>query len=949
MAGLTNNVTVTFAVRARNVAGPGGWSPESNSVTPAAGAALTLIAGGGQSTFPIQLFASELRFELRNPQGQPVPSELITFTADTGAVVAPATAMTNSLGQASVSVRASRLIGLMGVTATAASGPSLTVQLTVARPPPGTLVPITNVGNNAGSTFSPRAFELGIGASSLVLGSGGALSVARDGTLYLANNQCELLRVSREGVVSYLTGPHPNMSCSNSAGDGMPAASARFDTISTLVLDEARQRLYVRTQQGGAFSSGHSRIRSVPLDGGLVSTLAGSQSTAVVTGPGFGDDGDASQASIGGAGGLALSPDGRSLWFLDSGAQRIRRIDLDASPPLVTSVFRQCTFTPGSFANLDFRSPLAVTRSGQLAFFATQSASGACSTSSTTQEFLWAGVGGQPRPVSSETNSPLITSGANARQVRVPRGSIAFDEAGNLIFAPDGTGAVYEVDGATSVARILTGTGSLTNGTGPASAFELSQVRDFAFDAEGTLYFLGASANGTPGVRAVFGAGRTQPTAVTLSPTMGSGQQVRASDRAGTMTASLSVGGVPVPNVRVDWTSPGGVVAFPTPLTVTNAQGIVSATAWMPRRARMVDAQAQVVGLTGEVVTSLSFPMQVVAPDAGVVSTIGNVVRSTNRVLPAAPTPAAFVGGLSGDNLDTDATGVIYVSVGIGGGSGTDDFIARIDLDGVTTAIRPPVPNNSPMAVAYHRTRDRLYYVVQGGQGSGPADSSRIYEWVPPAGPSTLVAGGAARSVLDGDGANGTSAWIGPPTRIAAGPGNTLFIWDGQNNRIRVLDLTTGGIDAWARFQMASSCSSGVVFSIATPVPRRFINFNAAGTAWVWATSCATNRRAIVEVPPSAPPLVWAETPFSTGFAPVSLDLLLEPSGDLLFTDVGGARVSRIDAQTRASTVVLGTGSPDTPDWSPPLMTGINTPTALAPFPQGRFLVVTGETVRAVW
>jgi hypothetical protein len=206
--------------------------------------------------------------------------------------------------------------------------------------------------------------------------------------------------------------------------------------------------------------------------------------------------------------------------------------------------------------------------------------------------------------------------------------------------------------------------------------------------------------------------------------------------------------------------------------------------------------------------------------------------------------------------------------------------------------------------------------------------------------------------VLDGDGANGTSAFIGSPTRIAAGPGNTLFIWDGQNSRIRVLDLTTGVIDAWARFQAAFNvnCSPTVPFTTGFPQPKRFISFNAAGSAFVWAYACSAARMALVEVPPSGPAVVWATLPFVLDSSR-PFDLFFEPSGDALYVDTAGARVFRIDAQTRTSTVILGTGSGsgDAPDWSPASMTGITPPTSLAPLPQGRFVVVTGETLRTVW
>ena len=942
--GLTNGVPVTFAVRAFNLAGPGPWSMESMPVTPLAGPGLRIVSGAGQSALPLQLFSAPIVFELRDAASMPVPMRLVTFSADPGVVLEPASVMTDTQGRASVLVRANRLVGPTGVTATAASGESLTVQLTTARPAEGTLIPVTNYLGRSDVTFSARVHELTTGALR-------GLAVARDSTLYLANASCELLRVSRAGVVTRLSAPSSD--CLSSSGDGLPVSSATFGGVTTLALDELRQRLYVRID-----TTTTRRIRSVPLDGtSPVTTLAGGQPTSIATPPGFGDNGPGVQAAIGGAGGLAISPDGAWLYFGDDGANRVRRVDLGAPTAVVSSVTTPCASSaspPPAYRAIadDF---LAVSPSGALAFFAEPTIDGTNCTVVSSAFQVWAQAGAEARLLSTGTVD--LVEGANARASWVRTGPTAFDAAGNFFHSRDFTNVVRRVDGRSSVAVRVAGGGALTGAVvGAATSFNLSSVSTFALDAEGTL-FIAAS----PSLVAVYGVGRAQPTPVTLTAVAGTNQQVRTSDRAQPMTAIVaSSDGGAVPLARVEWGSPQPAVAFGTGVTFSGPAGTVSESPWMPRRPQALDVEARLVGFTGDVVTTAAFPTQVTTPDAGLVSTIGNVLRVATRNT-LAPGPATLFGNFRGDNMDSDAQGVLYLSIGQGGGTADTAFIARIDLDGVVTLIPLPVFQGRGGAVAYHRGRDKLYFAT----AASTAPGTSIFEWDPATRQSTLVAGGGVASPpLNGDGSNATSAFIGIGARLAEGPNGTLFIWDPGTNRIRVVDLGTGLITAWSRFQMdvtGNNCSSSPSpYRTFSPIPRRFIVFNASGTAYVPAFFCASpsgsSSSAIIEVPPAGAPGVWASLP--SGFDSSGLfDLLLEPSGGLLMTNpVSGndRRLLRIDPVTRTASPFLGNGQTESADWSPALSTGISRPLSIAALPQGRIAVVTSDpagtaVVRVVW
>jgi hypothetical protein len=931
---LTNGVPVTFAVRALNIAGPGPWSAESTAVTPSSQASVRLVSGSGQSTVPLQLFAAPLVFEVTDSMGAAVPAATVTFSADTGVVVNPASATTDTAGQVSVTVRASRLTGPTGVTATSSTGPSLTVQLSTTRPADGTLLPVTNLSASSTVTFSPRAFDLAQGNAT-------GLAVARDGTLYLANQSCELLRISREGQVSRLSAAVPSGACSVTSGDGQPGPLARFEPITSLVLDEGRSRLYVRTD-----STTSRRVRAVPLDGtSPVTTLAGALSTTAAPAPGFGDNGPGSQTSIAGAGGLALSRDGRFLFFADTGANRLRRLDLASSALTVTSASTACTVGTAGHGTLASTGSLATSIDNTVAFFA-GGGTGTCTVGGASK--LWATRAGNDRLVSTGT-AILGADGQNAREQLVTPGAVLFDSASNLLYASDGATAAFRIDAATSVARRIAGGGATSApGVGPAQSFAFFGLRNFGLDDDGTLYFLTGTATG--GVRAIVGVDRAPVSTVTVAATSGAAQVVRATDRAAAFTATVQQAGQPVQNARLEWSSTQPAVAFGTATTLTSAQGTASTAPWMSRRPQALTVTARLVGLTGDTLGSASFPVTVSAPSSGLVSTLGNVVRDPSGQ--AVPGPAALAGSLGGDGLDTDAQGVFYASV-----QAAQAYIARIDLDGYATRIN--VPGGSAPALAWHRGRNRLLYALN---PSGPLASATVWEWNPATDSSTLVGGGAGRSTLDGDGANATSAFIGASARVAEGPANTAFVWDGVNRRIRVIDFSTALIAAWPRFQMENNapCGATDVFEWRTPaggVPRRFIAFNAAGTAFLVAGVCGltagpggtttmgTIVPVIAEVPPTGAPRVWA---YISGNVWPS-DMLLEASGALLWFDTTTRRVNRIDPVTKAGVTVLGNGMMDTPDWSAPLTTGLNTPAALAPFPQGQFSVLTFSTLRVVW
>jgi hypothetical protein len=939
VSGLSNGIAVTVAVRARNVVGVGPWSAESNAVTPMLQGGLRVVSGGTQSAMALQVFSAPVAFERLDASGQPVANEAVTFSADPGVSLTPMMGLTDAQGRVSVTVRAGRLVGPTGVTATAASGASFTTQLTTTRPADGTLVPVTNLAGTSSVVLSPNATELG-------QGNAPALAVARDGTLYLMMQSCQLVRISRAGAATALTA---GGGCPGNTGDGQPLAMARFDSVSALVLDEARNRLYVRTE------GTQPRIRVLPLDGtSAVATLAGGGTASSAPGPGFGDNGPGPLTHIAGVGGVALSADGASLLFGDATAGRVRRVNLASPMFTVTAVTTPCTPTTSGYTAL-FGSALAVSAADEVVFFGSGSFQ-TCSASPSTRLFVQRS--GVASIISSGTQP--LADGQNAKDALMSTGPLAFDGAGNLLYGT--SSQVLRIDGVTSLAQRLVGGGSVsTISAGPATSFFVNTPRSFGFDDEGTLYLLVGSNAG--GVRAVYGADRRQRTVISLAASGATTQTVRATERSQPLSVTATVAGTGLGGVRVEWSAASPAAGFLPSFTNTSPSGIAIASPWMPRRAQALQVTASVSTFLAERLPAVPFTLTVVTPDAGVVSTLGNVSRDPSAQ--AVPGPAVLSGNLGGGNLDADDQGVLYVGV-----QSAQPYVTRIDAEGFASRLN--VPGSVAPLVAWHRGRGRLYVA---SNPSAPTASALVSEFEPDAGVFRVIAGGGVRTPpLNGDGSNAVNAFIGPDTRIAEGPGDTLMVWDADSRRFRVVNLTSGLIESWPRFQAPVAASAGcvasdaLVFRAALSLPFRLMAFDSAGAAFFVAGACGTMAGpggtstsnatvpVIVRAPPTGAPTLWAH------LTTWPQDLALDSTGAVLWSNgttmsSGIRRVYRIDPVSRASVPVVGNGQPDPgTDWSLALDTGLG-PTAagsspaiaLATLPQGRLALMTDWTVRIVW
>ena len=143
-------------------------------------------------------------------------------------------------------------------------------------------------------------------AGSARLDSPGALAVAPDGTLYIADNgNFRIRRVTPQGIITTVAGT----GVAGSGGLGGPAAQAQLEAVSALALDQ-QGRLYIA-------QAGQHRVLRITSDGRL------EQYVGTGTAGFSGDGGPVREARLNQPSGLAV--DFRNqLWIADKGNRRIR-------------------------------------------------------------------------------------------------------------------------------------------------------------------------------------------------------------------------------------------------------------------------------------------------------------------------------------------------------------------------------------------------------------------------------------------------------------------------------------------------------------------------------------------------------------------------------------------------------------------------------------------------
>jgi sugar lactone lactonase YvrE len=604
------------------------------------------------------------------------------------------------------------------------------------------------------------------------LGEVGGVAVDRAGNVFLSlSNYGIIEKLDTAGTLSRFAGT----GTPGFTGDGGSALMAQFSAPTALALDGAGN-LYIA-------DTGNQRVRRVATSTGLVTTVAG--------GGGQGESSDgilATSLSLGQMGGLTADFSGNL--YLASGC-RIRKVN--AATGLISTVVGTGVCGSGGdegsalAAQIGVPSALAVDSAGNLYLTdnnrvrAVDARSGSIGTLAGTGT---AGFSGDSGPAAAATLSApssiavdahfnvFIADTANQRVRRVDGqsgviatvagngtagsggdngpataaalntpGSLAVDASGNLLIADTGNGLIRRVSASSSVLSTIAGGGgtSFSGDSGTAATAQFAGLRGIAIDSARNLYL---ADTGNCRVR------RINASTGYVSTVAGSG---------GTGPVCGPFGGDNGPATEATLNAPGDVAV--------DSHGNLFIADTGNARIRKVDANTGIIttlagggalaaGSDGGPATSA----KLVSPAGLAVDGSGNVFFSDN-----------------GDNRvrRVNAGGIISTVAGTGAaGFGGDGGPATAAL------------LNHPAGLALD-SMGNLYIADNGNNRVRRVDAVQA---------TISTAAGSGQSGFGGDSGPAVSAGLAGPRGVAVDNAGNLLIADEANNRIRMVNATSGTI-----------------------------------------------------------------------------------------------------------------------------------------------------------
>jgi sugar lactone lactonase YvrE len=627
-------------------------------------------------------------------------------------------------------------------------------------------------------------------AASAFLNGPTGLAFDPAGNLYVAEHNGNLVQKidANTGIISTYAGNLVNLTLN----DGQPATSAGLSAPAALAFDAAGN-LFIA-------DSNHYRIRRVDGTTGIITTVAGNGTSAMV------DGSQATASGIAPPSGLAVDPGGN---VFISGASSIRRID--AVTGIITTVAGGASqgFSgdggPATAASLNITGGLVADPNGNIYVvdsnnyrirFIDYSSPRAVLASSSATVAAASGTGSVSFTLSTATASWTATSSASWLTVSPASGN----GSATLNYSYSANTSTFARTATISI------TGETYTVTQPGSAITFSPA--FAIvpplAGTGTVAFAQSPASAWTAT--------SSANWLTVSPASGSGSQTltytfTANASVNARSATIIVAGQKFSVSQIGSTgnyTPWGTSAYGQIKSIAgNGNLIFGGDGGPASSAGLTYPEGATVDLNGNILIADygNDRLRVVNAATGVISTMAGIGNF----------------GLNGDGGPANAAGVTPtgVALDLNGNVFLSDWLTRIRrIDAVTdiittiagTGVAGYSGDGGP-ATSAEISIPGLLTVNALGDIYVPDETNSVIRKISGGIISTFA--GVYPGGFSGDGGPASAALLNRPTGVAFDPAGNLLIADSNNNRVRRVDAVTGKISTIAGTGASSSGGDG--------------------------------------------------------------------------------------------------------------------------------------------
>jgi len=531
----------------------------------------------------------------------------------------------------------------------------------------------------------------------------------------------------------------------------------------------------------------NDRVRVVDLSK-TVPTIETYAGGGAAPAPAYGDGGLATAATLNGPSRLSIGPD-KALYIGDTAHNRIRRVD--PTTGVITTLISAASCASGDEVGLYScsSSECAMAWNGQGALFIAAQLCGEAP-GGAEPGILRRDKDGSLHHVAGRNNG-VTADGSEARSSVLTPVRLALDSAGNLLFAEPSKHRVRRIDGATGLVSTVAGTGTAGVATEFSTAVSapLDSPEAVAFDGQDLLI----SDTGNHSIRRVPGTDIATATAVTLAVSGGDQQSVSPCQLTPLpLAAKLTAAGSPLAGVVVTWTGAEPAVGLTgaTATTASDGVALVSARPGMTTGDFKVDATFRDIHgghLSGSPAT---FTIHAIAPSAGTLFTAVNVDgQTTGGVTAEQAATLAHLSTPMGLVVATDGT--IYLS-------SNDHQVFKVTKRGAISVVAGTgawgfVGDSGPALKA------KLYYPAGLALDEtlkrlfiADTTNNRVRMVDLTSGIITTYAGGGSAGAPGyGDGGPAVQASLNGPDQVAVDDNGGLYIADSGHHRVRKVDPQT--------------------------------------------------------------------------------------------------------------------------------------------------------------